>query len=315
MFIGVDIGGTKCAVTLGDKQGNVLKKERFLTTTVDETLKNLIETAIKVKGDKQIDAIGVSCGGPLDEEKGIILSPPNLPGWDNIKIKEVLEEAVDAPCGVRNDANACAMAEWYFGAGKGTKNMVFMTFGTGLGAGLILNGKLYSGTNGNAGEVGHIRLGEFGPSGFSKCGSFEGFCSGSGLKELGRAFAREALQRGEKVPFIKDNDIDAFEVKDMADWARKGDKTALKAFELCGTKLGEGLSMMIDLLNPEKIIIGSVYARCEDIIAPFMNKVLGKEALSSSLNVCKIVPPLLEEQIGDKAALAVAMEVYDGLHS
>ena len=148
-----------------------------------------------------------------------------------------------------------------------------------------------------------------------KCGSFEGFCSGSGLKELGRAFAREAIQRGEKVPFVKDNDIDAFEVKDMADWARKGDKTALKAFELCGRKLGEGLSMVIDLLNPEKIIIGSVYARCEDIIAPFMNKVLEKEVLSSSLSVCKIVPPLLEEQIGDKAALAVAMEVYDELHS
>ena len=311
MFIGVDIGGTKCAVTLGDKQGNILKKERFLTTEVNETIKKLIETAIKIKGDEQIDAIGVSCGGPLDEEQGIILSPPNLPGWDNIKIKEMLENALKVPCGVRNDANACAMAEWYFGAGKGTKNMVFMTFGTGLGAGLILNGKLYSGTNGNAGELGHIRLGEFGPSGYGKCGSFEGFCSGSGLKELGRSFARETLQRGEKVPFIKDNNIDDFEVKDMAQWARKGDKTALKAFELCGRKLGEGLSIVIDLINPEKIIIGSVYARCEDLLAPHMNKVLESEALEQSRKVCKVVPPLLQEEIGDKAALAVAMEVYD----
>ena len=311
MFIGVDIGGTKCAVTLGDSQGNIIKKERFLTTTVEETVNNLIKTAVEIKGDNQIKAVGVSCGGPLDEEKGIILSPPNLPGWDNIKIKEMLENALNVPCGVRNDANACAMAEWYFGAGKGTKNMVFMTFGTGLGAGLILNGKLYSGTNGNAGELGHIRLGEFGPSGYGKCGSFEGFCSGSGLKELGRAFAREALQRGESVPFIKDNNIDDFEVKDMADWARKGDKTALKAFKLCGKKLGEGLSMVIDLLNPEKIIIGSVYARCEDLLAPYMNEVLEEEALMQSRAVCKVVPPLLQEEIGDKAALAVAMEVYD----
>lgn len=311
MFIGVDIGGTKCAVTLGDEQGNIIKKERFLTTTVDETVKNLIETAVKIKGDNRVYSVGVSCGGPLDEEQGIILSPPNLPGWDNIKIKEMLENALNVPCGVRNDANACAMAEWYFGAGKGTKNMVFMTFGTGLGAGLILNGKLYSGTNGNAGELGHIRLGEFGPSGYGKCGSFEGFCSGSGLKELGRAFAREALQRGEKVPFIRDNNIDDFEVKDMADWARKGDKTALKAFELCGRKLGEGLSIVIDLINPEKIIIGSVYARCEDLLAPYMNKVLNEEALTQSRKVCKVVPPLLQEEIGDKAALAVAMEVYD----
>lgn len=311
MFIGVDIGGTKCAVTLGDEQGNIIKKERFLTTSVNETVKNIIETAIKVKGDNKIYACGVSCGGPLNEEQGIILSPPNLPGWDNIKIKEMLEDALNVPCGVRNDANACAMAEWYFGAGKGTKNMVFMTFGTGLGAGLILNGKLYSGTNGNAGELGHIRLGEFGPAGYGKCGSFEGFCSGSGLKELGRAFAREALQRGEKVPFIKDNDIDSFEVKDMADWARKGDKTAIKAFDLCGRKLGVGLSIVIDLLNPEKIIIGSVYARCEDLLAPPMNKVLEQEALAQARKVCKVVPPLLQEEIGDKAALAVAMEVYD----
>ena len=311
MFIGVDIGGTKCAVTLSDEQGNIIKKERFLTTAVDETIKNLIETAVKIKGDNKVCAVGVSCGGPLDEEQGVILSPPNLPGWDNIKIKEMLENALNVPCGVRNDANACAMAEWYFGAGKGTKNMVFMTFGTGLGAGLILNGKLYSGTNGNAGELGHIRLGEFGPSGYGKCGSFEGFCSGSGLKELGRAFAREAIQRGEKVPFIKDNNIDDFEVKDMADWARKGDKCALKAFELCGRKLGEGLAIVIDLLNPEKIIIGSVYARCEDLLAPHMNKVLEQEALIPSRKVCKVVPPLLQEEIGDKAAIAVAMEVYD----
>lgn len=312
MFLGIDIGGTKCAITLGDENGQVLRKERFLTTSVDETIENIIKYAKELKGDNEVFASGVSCGGPLDEEKGIILSPPNLPGWDEIHIKEKLEDALKIPCGVRNDANACAMAEYYFGAGRGTKNMVFMTFGTGLGAGLILNGKLYSGTNGNAGELGHIRLGAFGPSGYGKCGSFEGFCSGSGLKEIGRAFAREALQRGEKVSFIGEN-IDDFEVKDMADAARKGDKIALKAFELCGTKLGEGLSIVIDLLNPEKIIIGSVYARCEDLLKPYMEKVLGVEALAPALKVCKVVPPYLSENIGDVAALAVAKEVYDEL--
>lgn len=313
MFIGIDIGGTKCAVTLGDEKGRVIKKERFLTTTVNETIENIILNAKKLMEGEKILSAGVSCGGPLDEEKGIILSPPNLPGWDEIHIKEKLEEALKIPCGVRNDANACAMAEWYFGAGKGTKNMVFMTFGTGLGAGLILNGKLYSGTNGNAGELGHIRLGAFGPSGYGKCGSFEGFCSGSGLKEIGRAFVREALQRGETVPWAES--IDGFEVKDMAEAARKGDKIALKAFELCGRKLGEGLSMVIDLLNPEKIIIGSVYARCEDLLAPYMNGVLNEEALTPSLKVCKVVPPELGENIGDAAALAVAREVYDELRA
>lgn len=312
MFLGIDIGGTKCAVTLGDEKGHVIKKERFLTATVKETIDNIIKYASLLKEGNEVFSVGVSCGGPLDEEKGIILSPPNLPGWNEIHLKEMLEDALKVPCGVRNDANACAMAEFYFGAGRGTKNMVFMTFGTGLGAGLILNGKLYSGTNGNAGELGHIRLGAFGPSGYGKCGSFEGFCSGSGLKEIGRAFAREALQRGEQVSFIGEN-IDDFEVKDMADAARRGDEAAKKAFELCGTKLGEGLAVVIDLLNPEKIIIGSVYARCEDLLKPYMEKVLYKEALEPALKVCHVVPPYLSENIGDAAALAVAKEVYDEL--
>jgi glucokinase len=242
------------------------------------------------------------------------MSPPNLVGWDNIHIKEILEKELGIPCAVRNDANACAMAEWYFGAGTGTKNMIFMTFGTGLGAGLILNGKLYSGTNGNAGEVGHIRLSAFGPSGFGKCGSFEGFCSGSGIKELGRSLAREAIQRGETVSWAE-NGIDNIEVADIADAARKGDEIALEVFNISATKLGEGLSILIDILNPEKIIIGSVFARCHDLFAPIIDKIINKEALGISAKVCEVVPAALGEKIGDMAALAVAREVYDELHN
>ena len=127
MFIGVDIGGTKCAVTLGDEKGNVIKKERFPTTDLNGTLNAIITAAKKLAEGENIYASGVSCGGPLDENAGVILSPPNLVGWDNVPIKAMLEEALNVPCGVRNDANACAMAEWYFGAGKGCDNMVFMT--------------------------------------------------------------------------------------------------------------------------------------------------------------------------------------------
>lgn len=314
MFLGVDIGGTKCAITLGDKNGNIISKERFLTTTVEETINNIISSAKKLAENQNVLSCGVSCGGPLDEEKGIIMSPPNLVGWDNIHIKEILEKELGIPCAVRNDANACSMAEWYFGAGTGTKNMIFMTFGTGLGAGLILNGRLYSGTNGNAGEVGHIRLGAFGPSGFGKCGSFEGFCSGSGIKELGRSLAREAIQRGETVSWAE-NGIDNIEVADIADAARKGDEIALEVFNISATKLGEGLSILIDILNPEKIIIGSVFARCHDLFAPIIDKIINKEALGISAKVCEVVPAALGEKIGDMAALAVAREVYDELHN
>ena len=158
MKLGIDIGGTKCAVVLGDENG-IVKKIRFATTDYHETMEN-IRAAIREMGD--FDAIGISCGGPLDSKRGVILSPPNLVGWDDIHITEMLSEEFGVPAYLCNDADACALAEWKFGAGKGTENMIFLTFGTGMGAGLILNGRLYSGTNGMAGEVGHMRMNEFG---------------------------------------------------------------------------------------------------------------------------------------------------------
>ena len=189
LLAGVDIGGTKCAVTLGlpESGGIVIKdKLRFPTTDVEGTIRDIKSALREVMernglGSEGISAIGISCGGPLDSRTGVIMSPPNLPGWDNIPIVRILSEEFEVPAAVHNDANACALAEWLFGAGKGTRNMVFMTFGTGLGAGLILDGKLYTGTNDNAGELGHIRLEGFGPVGYGKAGSFEGFCSGSGI--------------------------------------------------------------------------------------------------------------------------------------
>lgn len=308
MYLGIDIGGTKCAVCVGDDKGNVTEKIRFATTSVDETVENIKLNAEKLNEKYHPVSAGVSCGGPLDENKGIIMSPPNLPGWDNIEIKKILENSLKIPVGVRNDANACAIAEFYFGAGRGCKNMVFMTFGTGLGAGLVLNGKLYSGTNGFAGELGHIRLDDYGPSGYGKCGSFEGFCSGSGLYELGRGIAREAIQRGEKVLWAE-NGIDSVDVSVIAEYARKGDALAKKVFDICGQKLGQGLSIVVDLLNPEKIIIGSVFARCEDLLREAMEQVLNREALKDAVKVCKVCAPELSENIGGAAALAVAMEV------
>ena len=192
LLIGVDIGGTKCAVTLGIPQGDgilIKDKLRFPTTDVYGTIRDIKSGVSEVIGRNglgvdAIKAIGISCGGPLDSKTGVIMSPPNLPGWDNIPIVDILSEEFGAPAAVHNDANACALAEWRFGAGKGTRNMVFMTFGTGLGAGLIIDGKLYTGSNDNAGELGHIRLEEYGPVGYGKSGSFEGFCSGSGIEQL-----------------------------------------------------------------------------------------------------------------------------------
>ena len=129
MYIGIDIGGTKCAVVSGDENGNILDKVRFDTTDVKDTLNNILVAVEKLGKAK---TIGISCGGPLDSDMGIIMSPPNLPGWDDIHIVDIIEERFNTPCAIENDANACALAEYIYGAGKNTKNMVFFTFGTGL---------------------------------------------------------------------------------------------------------------------------------------------------------------------------------------
>lgn len=306
MYTGIDIGGTKCAVVSGDAEGNILNKIRFETTTVEETLNRIFAA---VEGIGVGDAIGISCGGPLDSKKGVIMSPPNLPGWDDIKIVDMLRERFGVPAALRNDANACALAEWRFGAGRGTQNMVFLTFGTGMGAGLILDGKLYGGTNDMAGEIGHVRLEKYGPVGFGKAGSVEGFCSGSGIASLGRMIAEEKLQSGKGVGFCRSRDeLPQITAKSIAETAYAGDEDAIRVYEICGEKLGMELSILIDVLNPEKIVIGSVYARSGDLLQSAMTKVIEREALSFAREVCEIVPAELGERIGDCAALAAALE-------
>jgi len=315
ILIGEDIGGTKCAVTLGISDGDDIEikdKIQFPTTQVNETIENLMSTTwtiLRRNGiqPKEVSAIGISCGGPLSSRTGTVMSPPNLPGWDNIPIVKILEDEFGVPAALQNDANACALAEWLFGAGKGTRNMVFMTFGTGLGAGLILDGKLYAGTNDNAGELGHIRLNEYGPVGYGKMGSFEGFCSGGGIRQLAQAKVKECTMMGHQVEWCPDpEDVTA---KTVAEAALAGDPLAKSIFETSARELGKGLAIVIDILNPERIVIGSIYTRYEQMMKPFVEEVLAKEALPFANEVCKVVPAALGESIGDYAALSVAANV------
>jgi len=312
-LLGIDIGGTKCAVIYGvQKNENLMlvDKKRFATTNVDETIETIlsgIEEIMKIHGLTSLNtkAIGISCGGPLDSHKGVILSPPNLPGWDNIPIVSIVEKRVGIKATLQNDANACALAEWKLGAGKGTKNMVFLTFGTGLGAGLILNGMLYSGTNDNAGELGHIRMAEFGPVGYGKRGSLEGFASGGGIAQLSKMFISEKLQKGEKVPWCTLQELDQVTAQKVAEEAIKGDELARSIYETSAVYLGKGLSIVIDLLNPEVIVVGGIYSRNREMMESVVQKIIKREALSNSSRVCIIKPAALEEHIGDYAALSI----------
>ena len=217
------------------------------------------------------------------------------------------------PCPVRlqNDANAGAVAEWKYGAGKAVQSLIFLTFGTGLGAGLILDGRLYSGCCDLAGECGHIRLAPFGPVGFGKAGSFEGFCSGGGIAQLAAVRAKEALQRGERVPWCPTQaDLPSITAKTVGIAADEGDPLARAIYFECGSWLGRGLALLVDLLNPERIVIGSIFARSETWIRPAMEESLRREAIPAAAAHCRIVPAQLGEKIGDYAALALAMGEY-----
>ncbi len=312
-LLGIDIGGTKCAVTYGIKTGDnltVVDKEKFPTTEVNETIAHIC-AATKAMMQKHgltpqnTSAIGISCGGPLDSRKGVVMSPPNLPGWDNIPITAIIEKETGIKCGLQNDANACALAEWKFGAGRGTQNMVFLTFGTGLGAGIIANGQIYTGANDNAGEAGHIRLSDFGPVGYGKAGSFEGFASGSGIAQLARMRLSEVYQMGGKVAWCDYGQIESVTAKDVTEAAAAGDPLALEIVQLSARYLGIGLSVLIDILNPELIVIGGVFARRESLFRPQMEETIRREALPLASRVCRVVPAQLGEAIGDYAALSV----------
>ena len=316
---GLDIGGTKCAAVLGEITENdtirICGKKKIATADYPDPvqcLKHLCALLAELFTEnnvakENVRGIGISCGSPQDPDKGYILAPPNLPNWVDVHATEIVEQCTGLKAKLENDANACALAEWKFGAGRGSKNMIFLTFGTGLGAGIIADGNLIRGQNGNAGECGHIRLTPDGPAGYGKYGSFEGWCSGGGLAQQGKMAAEKALQNGTPVAWCPDErSLSSITAKLLADQANAGDKDALAVYEECGRKLGYGLSLLIDILNPERIVIGSVFARSEKLLRPAMEKVIAEEALSLSAGVCRVVPAELGEAIGDIASLAIA---------
>jgi len=318
MLLGFDIGGTKCAVILGKlvavDQMQVIDKvtiptDRPVYDMIDLLFKNADEMLRKNQiAAQQLDGIGISCGGPLDEKAGIVIAPPNLPGWINIPLVDMTKAHFGRRTMMINDANAGAVAEWRFGAGKGFNSLIFLTFGTGMGAGLILDGKLYSGVSGFAGEVGHLRLSETGPVGFGKAGSFEGWCSGGGIAQIAQTKVRERLQVGEHVSFCSSlSNLPQITAAQVAEAAYAGDPLAIEIYDTSAEYLGRALALLIDILNPEAIILGSIYGRSRQLIQDRMLETAKREAYEASFAACSFIPIGLGEHIGDVAALTVAL--------
>ncbi len=301
-YLLIDLGGTKTAVAIGFDDANIVDRTEFPTSGVEETLKRIFELA-KVLIEKYHPlAIGISCGGPLSSRSGTIICPPNMPSWKNVKIVEIFEKQFGLQTFLENDANAGAIAEWIYGAGQGYDNVLFLTCGTGLGAGLILDSRLYRGKQDLAGEIGHIRMEADGPIGFYKAGSLEGFASGGGLTQI----AKMKLAKPHVASILDDIPIDKITSKDVGQAALSGDEFAKSLVEISGRYLGRGLAILIDTLNPECIVLGSMAVRLGKLLLEPAWEEIKKEAIEDAWRNCVIVPAKLGERIGDIAALCVA---------
>ena len=321
-WIGLDIGGTKCAVLLAKlNQGiEILDKIRFDTHAecgfqqAYDRLCAEMENILARNGldFSRVRAIGISCGGPLDSRRGVIICPPNLPGWENIPLPEMLKRKYGVDAFIQNDANACALVEWKMGAGRGTRDMIFLTMGTGMGAGVIAEGQLLRGHNDMGGEIGHLRLTEDGPVGFYKAGSFEGYTSGGGIGRQAVELTEKLVAEGNPPAWIRDgHSINEVTAKLMADYAHAGDAQAQAFYAEIGRMLGRGIALLVDAFNPECIVIGSVFVRCEDLLRKSMEAELKKEAIPYSMQDLRVVPASTGESLGDFAGIMVALHALD----
>ncbi len=302
MILGIDIGGTKTALVLGDHAGLVSARRQIPSplhlrpTAMVDVVAGLARELLGEAG--AVEAVGVSIGGPLDSEAGVILGPPHLPGWDEVPLRALLEARLDLPVFVEHDARTGALAEWRFGAGQlpggqRVNDLIFLTLGTGLGAGVITGGRLLHGRSRRTAEAGHWRIAPDGPEMFGKRGSWESYCSGAGISALA---AWRFPERFSGTP-----------VEQLAALARTGDADARAIFDESAYKLGQGIVLLCDLFAPDVVALGALGFRLPDLILPGAVQALHDEALPAVAERCRIVPVALGERIGDIAALCAAL--------
>lgn len=292
ILLGLDVGGTKCAALLGTCDGQVTARREFASRAErgpEAMLADLVAAAREISPGRRPAAAGVSIGGPLDAARGVIHSPPNLPGWDAFPLKARLEEALGIPASVEHDAAACAVAEHRWGAGQGAKRLAYLTCGTGFGAGLVFDGRPYCGANGRNVELGHWRIREIGPEGFGKAGSAEGCCSAKSLARWAAFLA----------PGVWPADVTSEQI--ARSW-KEGDANAVRVVEANARAVGDVCAILADLLQLDLILLGSLARYLGE---PWVERVRA-QAESEWLNPCEIVPAGLGDRLQDLSALAVA---------
>lgn len=302
--IGIDVGGTNVKFALISPNGEILysnstptRSEMGYEYTVNN-IKQAISTLIKETNSntKDIKGIGFGFPGQIDYKNGIVVNLPNISGWNNVHISEIIKKEFGIETKIDNDVRCAALGELKYGAGKGCENLICITVGTGIGSGIILNGKLIRGATNTAGEIGHIKL--F-PDGEKLCGCgdygcLEAYVSGPSIVEMAENYIkggkstkfREMAEDGKITPYI------------VAKAAEAGDMVAKKIFDFMGEYLGTGLASVVNLLNPEKIIIGGGVATCGNLLINPLKETLLKRAMPIPAQAVDIVPAQLGNNAG-----------------
>jgi glucokinase len=304
--LAIDIGGTKIITAIISNKGQVMAKEYHLTlanegpTPVINRIMSAIDHLLKAKnmGFSQLDSISIAAAGAINFEKGVITSSPNLPGWLDIPLRDIVEEKYGVNTFLLNDANAAALSEHQFGAGRGVRNLVYLTVSTGIGSGIIIDGKLYMGACGSAGEIGHMTIDVNGAR--DTCGNIgclETLASGT-------AVAKEAIRRikrGEEsyLTEIVEGKLENITAEKVSIAAQNGDSLALEIIMQAATYLGVGLVNVVNIFNPEMIVIGGGMAQMGDLLLNPARKVVRERAFPVSAGAVRIVPA----QLGNNAEI------------
>ncbi len=311
LLLGINIGGSRSSVVMGDGFGNVAAREETATAGPEQTLDKLIAAAksvlAKAPPAQAPLACGITSGGPLSTRDGLILSPPNLPGWDFVPVVKLVTEELRIHAKLENRANAAALAEWRWGLGQRIDDLVYLTCGTGMGSGIILSGRLHRGRQDLAGEIGHVRLLHLGPVGYHKAGSVEGLTSGRGLAEL----AKLRMQETHQASLLDKLSLHAVDSRNVCDAALANDTFARGIVLESACFLGKACAMLIDLLNPQRISLGTLALRLGRLYIDEVRRSAREEALPSAFEACDIDAAALGERVYDLGCLAVASLAAD----
>jgi len=312
MLAGIDIGGTKIGVCLGSPTGEILADSAAPmdpaarpADVLDRALETIQALASTHDAAATIERLGVACPGPYDRRERRFLQPPNMPAWHGFDLGRWLDDRAPAPARAMNDANAAAWAEWIWGGWglRHDESLVFLTCSTGLGAGIVIEGRAIEGSRGMAGEVGRIRLADSGPPGFGAYGTVEGFASGPGILQLAHAEARRCQQAGEPTRML-DAGI-ALDTQQVCRLSAEGDPAARRVTDHAAARLGELIAILANTLEPDLVVLGTIPAAHPALFIPLARETAARHAVPATIEKLRIEPSALEHR-WQRQALAAA---------